>query len=165
MTQPVSVFDGQAVYLDTMIPYALLRNIDADAVKKLFYRLQAGGIQAFTSVLTFDELAYRLLLAVIRDNYGGNPLDHLRQDEAGLLATYSTRIAIEIQRLQAFPNLTLVDVTGSDIMQMGQFMQQHWLRPRDALHLAAMHKCNCFDLVSQDADFDRIPYLRRFTLQ
>ncbi len=164
MIQPVSVFNGQAIYLDTMIPYALLRNIEADAAKKLFYRLQAGEIQAFTSVLTFDELAYRLLLAIIRDNHAGNPLDHLRQDEARLMVVYSSRIAVEIQRLQTFPNLTLLDVTIGDITQMSQFMQQHWLRPRDALHLAAMHKCDCFNLVSQDTDFDRIPYLRRFTL-
>ncbi len=164
MTQPISVFSEQALYLDTMIPYALLRNIEADAVKSLFQRLQAGGFQAYTSVLTFDELAYRLLLAAIKDNHPGNPLDQLRQDEAKLIATYSPRIAVEIDRLQTFPNLTLLDVTASDITQMHQFMQQHQLRPRDALHLAAMQKCNCFNLVSLDADFDHVPYLQRFVL-
>ena len=164
MTQSFSAFNGQALYLDAMIPYTLLRNIEAEAVKSLFQRLQAGEFQAFTSVLTFDELAYRLLLAVIRDNHPGNPLDQLRRDEAKLIATYSPRIAVKIERLQTFPNLTLLDVTASDITQMHQFMQQRQLRPRDALHLAAMHKCNCFNLVSLDADFDRVPYLQRFTL-
>jgi len=164
MTQPIADFREQVVYLDTMIPYALFRNIETNAVKGLFHRLQSGDFQAFTSVLTFDELAYRLLLAAIRDNHPGNPLDHLRQNEAELIATYSPRIAVEIERLQTFPNLTLLDVSASDITQMNQLMQQHHLRPRDALHLAAMHKCNCFNLVSQDADFDHVPYLQRFTL-
>jgi predicted nucleic acid-binding protein len=73
-------------------------------------------------------------------------------------------VAAELQRLQAFPNLTLVDVTAHDINQMNELMQQYHLRPRDALHLAAMHKSDCFNLVSQDADFDHVPYLQRFTL-
>jgi predicted nucleic acid-binding protein len=164
MIQPIANFRGQIIYLDTMIPYALLRNIETDAVKSLFRRLQLGDFQAFTSVLTFDELAYRLLLAAIRDNHPGNPFDNLRQHEAKLIATYSPRIVEEIQRLQTFPNLMLLDVTASDITQMNQLMQQQHLRPRDALHLAAMHKCNCFSLVSQDADFDHVPYLQRFVL-
>ena len=164
MTQSVAAFNGQTLYLDTMIPYALLRNIDPQAAKNLFQRLQAGEFRAFTSVLTFDELAYRLLLAAIRDNHPGNPLDQLRQNEVQLIETYSPKITAQLQRLQTFPNLTLLDVTTSDITQMNQMMQQHHLRPRDALHLAAMHKCNCFNLVSQDADFDHVPYLNRFTL-
>ena len=57
MTQPVAAFNGQTLYLDTMILYALLRNIDPQAAKNLFQRLQAGEFRAFTSVLTFDELA------------------------------------------------------------------------------------------------------------
>lgn len=33
-----------------------------------------------------------------------------------------------------------------------------------ALHLAAMQACGCSDLLSQDADFDRVPIVRRYTL-
>lgn len=164
MIQPVATFRGQILYLDTMIPYALLRNIDATSVKSLFHRLQQGEFQAFTSVLTFDELAYRLLLAAIRDNHPGNPLNHLRQDETKMIAAYSPQIAVELQRLQTFPNLTILDVTAGDISQMHEFMQKYHLRPRDALHLAAMHKSNCFNLVSQDADFDHVPSIQRLTL-
>lgn len=115
-------------------------------------------------MLTFDELAYRLLLAAIRDNYPGNPLDQLRQNEQQLIADYSPKITAQLQRLQIFPNLSLLDVTTSDLTQMNQLIQRHHLRPRDALHLAAMQKCDCFNLVSQDADFDHVSYLQRFTL-
>ena len=41
---------------------------------------------------------------------------------------------------------------------------QYHLRPRDALHLAAMQKCGCFDLLSHDPDFDRVPMISRYTL-
>jgi len=147
-----------------MVPYALLRNIESQAVQSLFQRLQGGEFQAFTSVLTFDELSYRLLLALVRDNYPGNPLDQLRHNEKQLIAAFSPKIAAQLQQLQTFPNLTLLELTASDISQMNQLMPRHLLRPRDALHLAAMYKCNCFNMVSEDADFDHVPYLQRFTL-
>jgi predicted nucleic acid-binding protein len=164
MSQPVATFEGDAVYLDTMVPYALLRNIEGPAVKTLFQRIFTGELPAFTSVLTFDELAYRLLLAAIRDHYPGNPIDHLRRDETTLITTHYPPIAAELERLQIFPHLTLIDVTASDIGQMHRFMTHYHLRPRDALHLAAMEKSNCFNLVSRDADFDHVPQVQRFTL-
>ena len=43
-------------------------------------------------------------------------------------------------------------------------MRLYLLRPRDALHLAAMQKCDCFDVVSQDSDLDRVPHIRRYVL-
>jgi predicted nucleic acid-binding protein len=47
---------------------------------------------------------------------------------------------------------------------MDEGMCLYHLRPRDALHLAAMQKCDCFDLVSHDPDFDRVPEVRRYKL-
>lgn len=164
MSQPVAAFEGSVVYLDTMVPYALLRNIDGPPVKALFQRILTGELLAFTSVLTFDELAYRLLLAAIRDRHPGNPITHLRRDETALIAAHYPPIAAELRRLQAFSHLTLLDVTAGDIGQMHRFMEQYQLRPRDALHLAAMGKSNCFNLVSLDADFDHVPFVHRFTL-
>jgi hypothetical protein len=63
-----------------MIPYALLRDIEP-AVTGLFERIKAGELHAYTSVLTFDELAYRLLLALIRDQYSGSPMERLRDQK------------------------------------------------------------------------------------
>lgn len=68
MTAPLSTFAGDVIYLDTMLPYALLRGIDP-AVKSFFNRIERGAFLAYTSALTFDELAYRLLLALTRDHY------------------------------------------------------------------------------------------------
>jgi predicted nucleic acid-binding protein len=69
-----------------------------------------------------------------------------------------------LAQLRRFPHLTVLDVTLTDLERMAQAIQQYHLKPRDALHLAAMEKCNCFDLVSQDDDFDRAPMVRRYTL-
>jgi len=58
-------FTGKTLYLDTMIFYAFLRT---EVAKPLFARIETGYLEAYTSVLTFDELTYKLLLALIRDN-------------------------------------------------------------------------------------------------
>lgn len=164
MSQSVSSLNGGRIYLDTMIFYALLRDIDSDVVKSFFKRIQQGEFQAFTSVLTFDELAYRLLLAFVRDKHDGNPLTHLRTNEVEMIASYYPTVADKIEQLESLPNLMLVDVTASDLTMMHQFILKYHLRPRDALHLVAMQKSSCKNLASNDADFDRSSIIQRYTL-
>lgn len=163
MSKPLAAFAGTALYLDTMIPYALLRGIDPVA-RVLFERIETEELQGYTSVLTFDELAYRMLLAAIRDHYDGSPLEQLRSNEVQMIAEFYPSIAPHMSRLKKFHNLTLVDITSSDLDLMDESMRLYHVRPRDALHLAAMQKVGCLDLVSQDPDFDRIPTVRRYTL-
>jgi predicted nucleic acid-binding protein len=162
MSASLTSFSGTVLYLDTMIPYALLRGLEPSA-QELFARVESGEIRAYTSVLTFDELAYRMLLALIRDHYDGSPLEQMRNNEAQMIAEFYPRLAPHLARLRIFPNLFLVDVTSSDLEVMDEGMRLYHLRPRDAMHLAAMHKCDCFDLASNDTDFDRVPLVRRYT--
>lgn len=164
MSRPLSAFNGIMLYLDTMVFYALVRDIDSDIVKPLFRQIKEGNWQAFTSALTFDELSYRLLLTLISDHHEGNPLDHLRSNEAQMIATYYPSVAVEVGRLQTFSGLIVLDVTIADLTAMHQLVLHHNLRPRDALHLAAMYKSDCLDLVSNDSDFDQIPNIQRFSL-
>ena len=105
-----------------------------------------------------------MLLALIRDHYDGSPLDQLRDNEAQMIAEFYPGIAPHLSRLRTFRNLLLVDITSSDLDLMDEAMRLYHVRPRDALHLAAMQKVGCLDLVSQDPDFDRIPIVRRYTL-
>jgi len=163
MSRPVTDFSGASLYLDTMILYALLRALDP-AVQHLFARIEAGELLAHTTVLTFDELTYRMLLALIQDHYGRSPLERLRREEAKMIGEFYPPLAPHLARLRAFPNLRLVDVMASDLAIMDDTILQYHLRPRDALHLAAMQRCDCFDLVSHDSDFDRVPMISRYTL-
>jgi predicted nucleic acid-binding protein len=163
MSKLLTSFTGTTLYLDTMIPYALLRGLD-HAARDLFARIEAAELRAYTSVLTFDELAYRMMLALIRDHTGVSPFEQLRDNEAQMIARFYPQIAPHLAHLRTFPNLLLVDVTSSDLAVMDEAMRLYHLRPRDALHLAAMQKAGCFDLVSHDADFDRVPQVRRYTL-
>jgi predicted nucleic acid-binding protein len=162
MSQPLAAFTGTTLYLDTTVLYALLRGIDPGA-QTLFARIETGELHAYTSVLTFDELAYRMLLALIRDRYGSSPQERLRDAEEQMIAQFYPRIAPHMAQLRSFSNLSLIDVTPSDLEAMDEGMRLYHLRPRYALHWAAMQKCGCFDLVSHDLDFDRVPEVRRYT--
>ena len=68
MSTPIAQFSGAALYLDTTAFYALLRALEP-AAKDLFNRIEHGDYRAYTSVLTFDELAtgyyWRLSATVI----------------------------------------------------------------------------------------------------
>ena len=162
MTMPLSAFAGNAIYLDTMLPYMLLRGVDL-AVKHFFERIERGDFYAYTSVLTFDELAYRLLLALIKDRYGGSPLDRLREEEDKMMAEFADKVAMLLHRLCDLPYLTVLDVLASDLEVLNEAMVKYHLRPRDALHLAAMQRVGCFDLASNDPRFDSVPHVRRFS--
>jgi predicted nucleic acid-binding protein len=87
MSRPLVEFDGPALYLDTMVLFTYLRGNDP-LLQDFFARIRTGGFSAYTSVLTFDELTYRLVLALIREQYGGSPLTHLRNDEAKLVTEF-----------------------------------------------------------------------------
>ncbi|MEJ5309321.1 MAG: type II toxin-antitoxin system VapC family toxin [Anaerolineae bacterium] len=160
-SRPWTDFTGRALYLDTMIFYTFLRT---EVAKTLFTRIEMGSLEAYTSVLTFDELTYKLLLALIHDNYPGSPLEHLRNQEEAMIAEFYPRLAPLLGQLLAYPHLTFVDVTPSDIIRMNENISRYYLRPRDALHLAAMQACGCFALVSHDADLDRVPGIQRYHL-
>lgn len=163
MSSPHNAFAGDAIYLDTMLPYALLRGMDP-AVKPFFARLEGGEFLAYTSALTFDELAYCLLLALIKDSYDGSPLDRLRDEEEKLISEFGSAVAAQLRKLQEFPNLQIVDVIASDLETMNQATVEYRIRPRDALHFAAMKRVGCLNLASNDQHFDRIPLIARLAL-
>lgn len=105
-----------------------------------------------------------MLLARVRDTYGGSPLDHLRKNEQKLIAEFSPEIELVLTQLQSFSNLTLLEFTRTDLIAMHKNMRRHHLRPRDALHLAAMQKVECSNIVNQDSDFERVPGIQHYTL-
>ena len=162
MATALSSFTGNAIYIDTMIPYMLLRGI-AEA-QPFFERLERGDVLAYTSVLTFDELGYRLILALIKDHYEGSPLELLRDQEEKLLAEFAPTVSSLLKRLRGYTNLAVLDVLVSDLDVMNEVMPQYHLRPRDALHYSAMQRVGCANLASNDSDFDRVPTIKRYTI-
>jgi predicted nucleic acid-binding protein len=166
MSHSITEFLEGQIYLDTMMFYIFLRAEPEarPAIGAFFERIEKGTITAYTSVLTFDELAYRLILALIKDKYGGSPLNRLRNEERAMLIEFVPVIVPKLQLLKAFPHLHLVGVGPADLDAMLTNMLDYSLRPRDALHLAAMRWANCANLASNDQHFDAIPDITRFAI-
>jgi len=105
-----------------------------------------------------------MLLAAIRDKYSGSPLERLRQDESKMIAEFYPSLRPNIERLQAIPALTLIDVNASDVMMMHDNITKYHLKPRDSIHLTAIQKVQCTNILTNDSDFDQIATIQRYTL-
>ncbi|MEM7533924.1 MAG: type II toxin-antitoxin system VapC family toxin [Chloroflexota bacterium] len=163
MSLDITKFSDSEIYVDTMIFYLFLRGTDPN-VKKFFQQIRAQKFTAYTSVLTFDELSYKMLLASIRDKYPGSPLNYMRNDEVKMIAEFYPTLRPMIERLQNTSALTLVDVNANDVMLMHENITKYHLKPRDALHLTAMQKTQCMNILTNDSDFDNIASVQRYTI-
>lgn len=100
-----------------------------------------GKRSAVTSVLTIDELMWVIIKLQRKDI--------LRQ---------------VIEDIYAMPNLEVKSVQSLTPISALYFMENHNLKPRDALHAAIMKELQLTDIVSDDSDFDKVPGIRRVRL-
>ena len=107
--------------------------------------LQKGIIEgkhsAATSVLTIDELMW-VIVKLQRKNI-------LRQ---------------VVEDIYAMPNLEVRGVPSLTPVSALDFMEKYNLKPRDAFHTAIMKQFQLTDIVSDDADFDRVKGIKRIKL-
>ena len=120
-----------------------------------------GEIVAYVSLLVVDELYYRLLLALVKEDTGRNPLDVLRKDLPGTIVKYGREITIALRKLMALPNIILVGVEPSDFEAMLENITRFALLPRDAVHVTLMQRLGISAIASDDADFDRVVGMER----
>jgi predicted nucleic acid-binding protein len=58
-------------------------------------------------------------------------------------------------------NLEVCDVPGDLPLDALRVMDEHRLKPRDALHVALMKRYGITEIASDDSDFDRVPGIKR----
>jgi predicted nucleic acid-binding protein len=155
---------GESIYVDTNVLYMYLR---ADpnhlpTITAFLERVVRGEMTAYVGIPVVDELFYRLLLARVRESTDRNPLDLLREDSAGVIATHSHIIEAAIRRLMDLPQIELVGVDISDFDKMLENIRIFRLLPRDALHLAILQRLGLKAIASDDFDFDRVEGLERY---
>jgi predicted nucleic acid-binding protein len=152
-------------YLDTNFIYAHLRAkrgatfgpVEAWRVRVLSELDDGTGV---ISGLVLDELAYRLVLAWLRDDGDRDPLSTFRAEARKVMRAARRRLTAT---WRAVDSLSLeLQPTGHAVTEGAKsLMAQPGLPPRDAFHAAHALEAGCDLIASSDAGFDQVSGLRR----
>lgn len=153
------------VYLDTNYLFGLLRHSEqAGRPEFLSWRerveVQIGSDPPLISALVVDELAYRLVLAWLRDAGDAAPLTTFRGSTATVMKRMRRRLS-ELWKALDDLDLDLASSHPSSMHIARSLMIDPGLAPRDAFHAAYAIDGGCDWIVSSDAEFDRMPLLLR----
>ncbi|MEK6871872.1 MAG: PIN domain-containing protein [Nanoarchaeota archaeon] len=107
---------------------------------KIISKIIKKEMIGITSVLTWDEFIY-----VIHKNLGKEIAIH------------------EGEKFLKLPNLFFIDADKNIIMHAQKIMEEHNLKPRDAIHLASALSENISEIISDDSDFDKIKEIKRIS--
>ncbi len=127
------------IYLDANVFLRAATSVEpvGIAARKVLSAVRTGRLEAITASLTFDELTY----AVWKE-----------MGKEAAISFCKAFLAIE--------KLKVKEVTRASLANSLEFMEQG-MKPRDAIHCAVMKETNTTDLLSDDAEFDKILTLNR----
>jgi predicted nucleic acid-binding protein len=154
-----SVFMDANTFVYHFAPDPLLRS----PCSQLLQRIENQEIAASTSTAILSEVAHRLMSIEARSRLGwssGKALARLKQNPATVQSLTNFRTAVQnilqskIQILTIAP--LLIDTAATISQQTG-------LLTNDALIVAVMQANGLTKLASNDADFDRVPGLTRYS--
>lgn len=154
-------------YLDTNFIYAHLRAkrgatlgpVEAWRARALSEMNDGGGV---ISGLVLDELAYRLVLAWLRDDGDSDPLSTYRADPRKAMRAVRRRLTAAWRAVDSLP-LELQPTEHAVVASAKSLMARPGLAPRDAFHAAHALEAGCDLIASSDAVFDQVSGLRRVT--
>jgi predicted nucleic acid-binding protein len=152
-------------YLDTNFIYAHLRSKRGAKLGtveswrgRVLSGMEAGG--AVISPLVLDELAYRLVLAWLRDDGGRDPLSTYRNDPRSAMRAARRRLTATWRAIDSL-SLELQPTELAVVEGAKSLMAEPGLAPRDAFHAAHALEAGCNLIASSDDCFDLISDLRR----
>lgn len=131
--------------------------------KALLKRIEQGDVIGHVSSHVFHDVAHRLMTLEACQTFGW-PFPGIAQR--------LRRHPAEIQQLllfrQALDNIVrigihIVPVTAQHVLLAGDLSRRHGLLGGDALIVAVMQTLNLTNLASNDADFERVPGVNRYT--
>jgi predicted nucleic acid-binding protein len=115
-----------------------------------------GGV---ISGLVLDEIAYRLVLAWLRDDGDSDPLSTFRADPGKAMRAVRRRLTAGWRAIDSL-SLELQPTERAVVERAKSLMARPGLPPRDAFHAAHALEAGCDLIASSDTDFDRVPGLR-----
>ena len=152
-------------YLDTNFLYTHLRSGRSKASRPLEdcrsrvlaqVTVEGGAISA----LVHDELAYRLILAWLRDDGVEDPLSAYRADAQATMIAVRRRLTATWRAVDSL-SLELLPTDSVVVARARSLMARPGLGPRDAFHAAHALVGGCDAIASTDAAFDDVRGLRR----
>ncbi|HLC84222.1 MAG TPA: type II toxin-antitoxin system VapC family toxin [Candidatus Nanoarchaeia archaeon] len=135
-----------AIYIDAnvFIFAAVSDDVRGNRAREIIDQVISGEEEGVTSSLTIDEVTWK----VFRE-------------------TKDRELAInEGLEILEFSNLKVVAVDAQTIKRALHLMKKHnKIAPRDAIHLEVALRSGCGEIVSDDADFDKINEIKRRSLE
>jgi len=149
-------------YIDTNFLYLHLRQRDNPAVAgwRRQLEIELAGEAGVVSALVLDELAYRSVLAWLRDAGDKSPVSTFRTSTSAVMRRMRTRLGRLWKAIDEL-DFELATTDRSVIRQAITLMSDPGLAPRDAFHAAHALDSGCPVIVSSDPDYDRLAALRR----
>jgi predicted nucleic acid-binding protein len=154
---------GESIFLDAntfvyhFAPFPALGLL----CSKLFKRIGDGKVLAFTSTHMLSEIAHRLMVIEASQRFGwkSKVVDHLKRQPAELQKLTTFREAIE-----KVPQIGVQIITiPVDLVAVAASLSvQYGILSNDALAVAIMQTHGLTNIASNDADFDRVPWIKRF---
>jgi predicted nucleic acid-binding protein len=151
-------------YLDTNFLYVHLRskaNAAPTPIEDWRHTVLAevatdGGV---ISALVLDELAYRLILAWLREDGITDPLTKYRTEPQSTMRAVRRRLTNTWQAVDSL-SLELCSTDRAVVTQAQALMARPGFSPRDAFHAAHALAAGCRLIASADPAFQRVPGLR-----
>jgi len=150
-------------YLDTNFLYTHLRSKPSSAPdpienwrRAVLAEVASDG--AVISALVLDDLAYRLILAWLRDDGVDDPLSRYRAQPQATMRTVGRRLTATWRAVESL-SLELCPTDHAVVVGAQALMARPGLSPRDAFHAAHALVATCSLIASADTAFEQVPGL------
>ncbi len=130
-------------YVDANVfVYATLSTEQGEYARNIINLIEQNKGRFLTSCLTYDEVVWSVRKLFDKD----------KAQEAGSL-------------FLALLQLKLKEVNRETLVEAHNLAKQFSLKPRDAIHLATLILADEKEIISEDADFDKIKGIQRITMK
>jgi uncharacterized protein len=113
----------------------------AKKAKEILLSVESGDLEAYTSILTWDEVVW-----VVNRTMGRN--EGINQGK----------------KLLGFPNLKFIAADEVVLSRAQRLIEKQKINPRDAIHVASALEKKVTEIISDDAELDAIREIRRIPL-
>lgn len=155
---------GAAIFLDAniFVFHFQPHGIFGPPCTALFKRIEQGELFASTSTHVLSEVAHRLMTleAAVLYQWSSKIVDRLKQNPACVQQLSRFRSAL---RTISQMGVQIITIPTTTLDTAAAISQQTGLLSNDALLVAVIQANGLTNLVSNDADFDRVPGLTRYT--